>query len=490
MKMRGLICLLLTAVPLWGETPTLTESVESIRQKHNLCAIGVLVIEDGRRLAPVVTGVVGRGSDQLVNVDAHWHLGSCTKSMTATLAAVMVEKGLLDWGLTLADAFADASIEVHPEYREVTLVDLLSHRGGVPSDLVGGVLWQQLWQDTDGSAEEQRKKIVSEYLPRGPAHRPGTKFQYSNVGYVIAGRMLEKKGGKPFEKLLVEWVFQPLELQSAGFGPPTAAGDPRGHRFRIPLPPSRLADNPPGLSSAGRVHMSLGDWGKYALEHLRGAHGEATKLLSKTAAERLHRPVGDGNYALGWGTPTVDWLDPPLLAHAGSNTMWHAEVWIAPQRNVAFLVTLNEGTEAAAQAARELVMMLASRFAPPMEVVEARVTGQVPLNRLAAGFTLQVRDTTGRASADSPLFVACNHNAWNPADPAWKMCLEGDVWTLRVPQSHEDSRMELKITRGSWQTVEVDAALRDVPNHRVGFAAAGTEDAVMELVIPAFADQR
>ena len=65
-----------------------------------------------------------------------------------------------------------------------------------------------------------------------------------------------------------------------------------------------------------------------------------------------------------------------------------------------------------------------------------------------------------------------------------------DAWILQVPKSRGNGRMELKITRGSWQTVEVDEARRDVPNHRVGFALPGTPDASMELTVPAFADQR
>jgi CubicO group peptidase (beta-lactamase class C family) len=410
--------------------------------------------------------------------------------MTATLAAVMIQEGMFDWELTVGEAFSGEPFEVHADYQPVTLVELLSHRAGVPSDLVGSRLWQQLWRDSDASAEEQRKRIVADYLPRGPIHPPKSKFQYSNVGYVVAGRMLEKRGGKSFEALLSELVFQPLEMASAGFGPPGGRADPRGHRFGIPLPPSPLADNPPGLSSAGRVHMTLADWGKFAAEHLRAARGESTKLLTPASAKRLHHPIGNGNYALGWGVPAVDWLNPPVLAHAGSNTMWRAEIWIVPERNVAFLVTVNEGTDAAAQAAEDVVRMLADRYAPPADVLAARKTGQIPVNTLEDGFTLKVRDESGKASEDSPLFVACNHNRWNPGDPAWKMDLQEGVWILKVPQSRRDGRMELKITRGSWETVEVNEARREVPNRRVGFAPPGTSDAVMEFAVPAFADQR
>ena len=358
---RTFVCVFLTSVAVADEAQTIADQLAEVRKRHNVCALGVLVIEEGRIAALNVTGRTARGSSQAVPADACWHIGSCTKSMTATLAAVMIQKEFFDWDLTVGEAFADESFKVHADYQAVTLLELLSHRAGVPNDLIGSPLWSQLWMDADGRAEEQRQTIVAEYLTRGPDCPPKSKFQYSNVGYVIVGRMLEKQGHKSFEELLVELVFEPLEMASAGFGPPAGEHDPRGHRFGMPLPLSPLADNPPGLSSAGRVHVTLTDWGKYAMEHLRAARGETTKLLTPASAKRLHEPIGDGNYALGWGLPTLESLDSPALAHAGSNTMWYAQIVIVPSRNVAFLVALNEGTDAAAQAAREVMRMLADR---------------------------------------------------------------------------------------------------------------------------------
>ena len=290
--------------------------------------MGALVIENGEIGPAVVTGVQGRGYDKKVAGNARWHLGSCTKSMTATLAAVMVRDGDLRWDSTVGEAFVDETFAVHDDYAAMTLVELLSHQAGVPNDLTERPMWGRLWIEKDGTETGQRQKIAADYLPRGPVHPPKSKFLYSNAGYVIAGRMLEKRGGKSFEQLLVERVFAPLSMTTAGFGPPTGDDDPRGHRNGLPMLTFRFADNPPGLSSAGRVHMTLADWAKYAAEHLRAARGEEAKLLTPEAAKFLHTPVGESNYALGWGRPTVDWSDTPVVAHAGSNTMWRAEIWI------------------------------------------------------------------------------------------------------------------------------------------------------------------
>ena len=67
-----------------------------------------------------------------------------------------------------------------------------------------------------------------------PAHPPGEKYAYSNVGYTIAGAMAEKATGATWEDLVKREVFEPLELTGAGFGPPKSPDEtleqPRGHR--------------------------------------------------------------------------------------------------------------------------------------------------------------------------------------------------------------------------------------------------------------------
>lgn len=348
-----------------NEAPPLAKLLDQTRTKHNVCAMGALVIADGQPTEVQVSGIVGRGSKTPVPIDARWHIGSCTKSMTATLAAALHQHGKLDWKLTVGEAFADEAFAVHTDYELVTLVELLSHRAGVPNDLISSPLWARMWADANASAFDQRKQIAAEYLTRPPLHPPGEQFAYSNVGYVIAGRMIEKQTDKTYETLLAEYVFNPLDIKSAGFGPPPDDNDPRGHRFGFALPPNHLADNPPGLSSAGRVHLSLADWGKYAAEHLRAARGEPTELLTPESATWLHRAYAPKQYALGWGRPKHDWLDGRPLAHAGSNTMWYAEIWIVPEQNTAWLISANEGTPAARKACGEVIRSLARQYAPP-----------------------------------------------------------------------------------------------------------------------------
>jgi len=74
--------------------------------------------------------------------------------------------------------------------------------------------------------------MVKETASKPLDHPRGSKFEYSNLGYVIAGAVLERMSGKTWEELVREQIVEPLELKSAGFGPQSSLGRvdaPLGH---------------------------------------------------------------------------------------------------------------------------------------------------------------------------------------------------------------------------------------------------------------------
>ena len=201
-----------------------------------------------------------------------------------------------------------------------------------------------------------------------PAHPPGEKFAYSNVGYTIAGAMAEKATGASWEDLVKREVFEPLELTGAGFGPPKSPSktldQPRGHRAVLGWKVSANddADNTPIMGPAGTVHMTLGNLCTYATEHLRGELGTG-KLLSAETYKLLHTPELD-DYACGWVVkqPT-DEIPHTVYWHNGSNTMWYALVVFIPDKNMVVAVTSNDGDiEQAESAAWEIVKASANQF--------------------------------------------------------------------------------------------------------------------------------
>lgn len=354
----------------------LNEVFEDIRARHGVPAlVGAIVHADGV-IAAGAAGVRRAGSPQEVTVDDQFHIGSCSKAMTATLIARLVERGRLRWETTIGEVFGEMEDSIRPEYATVTLEQLLTHRGGLPEDRRPGPGLLQL-RTLTGPIEQQRLRMVELALSQPPAAPPGTQMIYSNQGYAVAAAMAEEVIGRPWEELIRDDLFTPLQMSSAGFGAPGTAfdpGQPRGH-YHTPrgyeaVEPSAIADNPACLYPAGGIHLTILDWAKFALLHLRAAcdelhapyvdngragttpsDAEAPYLLPDTL-RKLHAPPTGSTYAMGWALWQSE-KDGRVLRHAGSNTLWFATISLAPQSKVAILVATNAGTEAAQRSCSE-----------------------------------------------------------------------------------------------------------------------------------------
>lgn len=357
---------------LGGDGPRdVTAVLRPIREKHDLPAMaGAIVTGEGLE-AIGADGVRERGKQVMVTIDDKWHLGSCTKSMTATLCAMLVEEKKLSFDTTIGTVFGDVK-DMDPAWKDVSLRLLLTNHAGAPGDLFADGLWGRLWSHT-GTPAEARRLLVEGVLKHPPDPKPGTKFVYSNAGFSIAGAMAETVMKEPWESLITKRLFEPLGMKSAGFGAPgtkDAIAEPRGHRATgKPVEPGPGADNPVAIGPAGIVHSSIGDWAKYVQLHLVGEKKDATKLLRPESFVTLHTPVADeSNYAMGWLVAQRPWAGGRTLSHSGSNTMWYCVTWIAPDKDFAVLVTCNEGGDEAAKACDEAAgALIGDHVAHPKE---------------------------------------------------------------------------------------------------------------------------
>jgi CubicO group peptidase (beta-lactamase class C family) len=328
--------------------------IEPIRQEHRLPALGAALVTSRGVVASGVTGTRKAGTEVAATIDDQWHLGSDTKAMTAVIIATFVERGKLTWETTLGDVFTELGAGFPSDFRAITVTQLLSHYAGLPPNLA----WRQLAQSAS-TLPEQRLKALKSAATTTLTSRPGTKFEYSNLGYVLAGAVAERVGGKPWEELMREIVFTPLGMTSCGFGglgtpgtidqpwPHTANGQPTSSN-------GPAIDNAAVLGPAGTVHCSIADWSKFIADQLRGARGERALLKTETY-KALHTPQFGGTYAFGWGVTSRVWSGGTVFQHSGSNTMNFCVVWVAPLRDMAVLAVTNQAGDAAAQAVDEAV---------------------------------------------------------------------------------------------------------------------------------------
>jgi len=335
--------------------------------------IAAIVLRGDRIIAHGVAGVRRVESSVPIQADDEFELGSCGKAMTATLVAMLVEERKLSWDASLAEIFHGSDGPIDPAWSQVTILDLLHHRSGITKGHY--VRFFSSIPFAGGDLARERRRFARKMLAHPPDVAPGTQFVYANANYLLVAAALERVTGQPWEDLIRRRLFQPLGMTTAGFGPPGTAGQidqPWGHGSRrlfglIPIfnagdtgfdPGSVSADFPRAGAPAGLVHMSMADWAKFAVLHLRGDPRNPhciPALLSEESFAVLHRPDPRGGrseglqqYSAGWGGGTRPWArgNRPgdigvVLWHPGDNGRWNTVVWIAPEIDFAVLIACN-----------------------------------------------------------------------------------------------------------------------------------------------------
>jgi CubicO group peptidase (beta-lactamase class C family) len=282
--------------------------------------------------------------------------------MTAAMIARLVERGVLAWDRPLERMLPDYVSTMHPSYRDVTLVELLSHRSGLPSNAKVD-FWDRLYDDpTPRSA--QRLKYIREGLRAEPAAQKRAAVSYSNDAFVVAAVCAERATGRTYEDLMTAELFAPLKIRSASFdqfgGPGEPSGHTEGRQGNRPNDP-----NPRMFAPAGGIRMNLPDWARFCIDQLQGRQGRGRILRTETY-RFLQAPQGDTVAALGWGALTdIFGRRGPVLFHSGSDGKWTALVTLFQETGNGVLVATNafesmRGDRAAGEALRALVATVAA----------------------------------------------------------------------------------------------------------------------------------
>src|SRR5262245_8977346 len=322
--------------------PVLTrERLAQIRMGAGSPAIATASASTQRAMQMWVDGERAVGSRIAVQKSDLWHIGSITKSMTATLVGRLADYGELDWDETVGDVLRGVAPDMRNAYRAATFRHLLCHRAGVPRD----ILWDRVgpFSEDIADARDERAFYVRNALSMKPVGPMTTTFEYSNIGYVVAGAMLEVKFGASWEDLITAHLFEPLGLTTAGFGAPGHFGvldQPLGHamaangngREAYPIGEGGT-DNPVVIGPAGRVHMSLQD-----LLLFLSAHRDRTAYLKPETWNILHTPPFGGDYAMGWVV-----RGDGGLWHDGSNGLWYAEALVDAGGEIVAAAAANDG---------------------------------------------------------------------------------------------------------------------------------------------------
>jgi len=350
------------------EWKDLADLLGQIREKTGAPALAAAIVVQGSITDLAVVGERWVGSGQSAEGDDLFHIGSITKSMTATMIGALVQRELLSWTLTIGDLLPE--MEMRDAYRGVTLEEILEHRGGFPSYTNVDDAEAKRLAAFPGNPALQREAFVAELLMTEPEVTPGTKMHYSNAGYAVVAYIAERVSARSWEELMRTEVFEACGMKTAGFGWPSTPDrpdQPRGHyKTGAGLRPQVFGeyDLGPCIAPAGDVNCSIGDLGVYAVVHLRGLAGH-DRVFDAEIIQRLHTaPPVDGDemrYAAGWAiveSPEVG----EVHTHSGSAGTFFATIELYPEYETAVVLATNAGLEIGTGISQEITDLVKARI--------------------------------------------------------------------------------------------------------------------------------
>ena len=265
--------------------------------------------------------------------------GSGSKLFTWTAVMQLVEQGKIDLNADINIYLKDFKIpDTYPE--PVTMTHLLTHTAGF-EDFISEIGARRA-EDLVPLAEFLAKKMPARILT------PGKLTSYSNYGTALAGYVVEKISGMPFEDYIEENIFELLDMQQS--------------TFRQPLP-SHLADDMSvgytyekgiykphefeyinGLAPAGSMSTTATDVAKFMIAHLQyGKYGE-NRILEEETAKLMHtqlfthEPRVDGNAHGFW---EMTYNNIRTISHGGDTILFHSLLSIVPEKNLGLFVSFN-----------------------------------------------------------------------------------------------------------------------------------------------------
>jgi CubicO group peptidase (beta-lactamase class C family) len=246
-------------------------------------------------------GLADQAAGTPMTVDTPVAIASTSKGMTALAIMQLVEQGLVD---------LDAPVTRYdPRAADITVRQLLTHTAGIPA---GG--FADPAQD-DQALERRIGELASVELH----FAPGSGYEYANDGYSVAGLVVQRVSGMPYEEYLAAHLFEPLGMLRSTFDVSLARewgmagyGKGRGVVSPGPVPLSR------GSNPAAGVLTTARDAGHYLTAMLNDGTFEGTQVITPVSIEQMWTPEpasGNEAYGLGWSEMNLSGLR--VLSHAG-----------------------------------------------------------------------------------------------------------------------------------------------------------------------------
>lgn len=283
---------------------------------------GLAEVRDDRALWRSTSGVAVQGTNQAVPVSSGFRIGSITKTFVATVVLQLAAEGRL----RLDDSIEKWLPGVVPNGRQITLRQLLNHTSG----LYDYLYTLPMPPSQEFFANRWRTWTATEQIQNALVHPPtfeppGSKYAYSNTGYLLLGQVIEKVTGRSYGREIERRVIRPLGLHDTVV-PGTAPGiaGPHLHGY---VPTERSAEpnlidytemNPSIMGAGGEMISTTRDLNRYFAALLRG------RLLPQYLLDEMKTPgTKSKNYGLGLAWRTTE-CGIPVYGNDGDALAYNA----------------------------------------------------------------------------------------------------------------------------------------------------------------------
>ncbi len=333
------------------ETPSfITDSLDNYVQRAleqwQIPGAAVLIVKDRKIIIKKGYGVKELGKDDRIDENTLFMIGSNTKAFTGTLLAILEKEGKCKLDDKVVKYLPDFKMKDSWVTKELNLVDIVTHRMGLQTFQGDFMYWT-----SDLTSDE----VLEKFGEITPKYDFRTKYGYTNAGYAIAGKVIEKISGQSWANYLKEKIFVPLKMNrtlalSEKFMNAKNIAEPHTYvEGKMSVIPIQNIDN---LAPCGSIGSSIEDMSHWIIAQLDSGKFNAESIIPFSIIQRTRKPetiqgrvkhpfnTGHFNlYGLGWGL--MDYEGREIVSHTGGVNGFVTSVTLLPEINLGIVVLTN-----------------------------------------------------------------------------------------------------------------------------------------------------
>ncbi len=327
-------------------TDSLDNYVNRALEKWKIPGAAVMVVKDGEIVVSKGYGIREFGKSEKVDENTLFMIGSNTKAFTGTLLALLEFEGKFK--------LEDKAIKFLPYFKmrdpfitsELNLIDIVSHRMGLETFQGDFMYW---------SSDLTEDEVIEKFGRIKPLFDFRTRYGYTNAGYTVAGKIIEKVTGQRWEDYLKEKILYPLQMNRS-----TALSTEFPYSENITKPHSIVEgeivvlpfENIDNLAPCGSMGSSVSDLANWVITLLDSGRFRQSNVIPydiiqrtiqpQTIVRRATHPFNKTNYSLyGLGWFLQDYEGSEIISHTGGVNGFVTSVTLLPKEKLGIVVLTN-----------------------------------------------------------------------------------------------------------------------------------------------------